>query len=70
MARSDKPFEGIGGGGRMAGGITGSGGKNVNPVYKAVPEKTITLNQSKTKVVTIDKNGNITSRPFNRKNIK
>lgn len=35
MARSDKPFEGIGGGGRMVGGITGKGGKNVNPVYNA-----------------------------------
>lgn len=33
MARSDKPFEGIGGGGRMVGGITGKGGRNVNPVY-------------------------------------
>jgi hypothetical protein len=33
MAQANR-IEGIGGGSRGSGGITGSGGKNVNPVYK------------------------------------
>ena len=35
MAQANRP-EGLAGGGRGAGGITGAGGKYVNPVYKEV----------------------------------
>jgi hypothetical protein len=35
MAQANRP-EGLAGGGRGAGGITGSSGKYVNPIYKEV----------------------------------
>ena len=35
MAQANRP-EGLAGGGRGAGGITGAGGRYVNPVYKEV----------------------------------
>ena len=62
MARTDRMFEG---GGAPSG--IGGGAKSFGPYAKSGTR--ITLNSSQTKVVKVDSEGNVTTRPFVRREI-